>query len=290
MDIYHLKNQLDDFFGVHDYPDDGWDFNAISLSFMESSFLSNKLGLMIKNSDHIDSVYTAVFPDEKVLDKILSEKKPNSLLFTHHPKIWDSSMETSPFREIDEWYLQKLKDNKISIYALHTPLDMNGEYSTSYNLAKALDFEILSDFYLSQGIYKGVLCKSHLKSFEELENHIRGKFQHPIGSSTNGDSEIMDGKICIVSGGGMIPKVIDEMHESGINTYITGAILTNKAFRNSQEFCRRIKREKINVIMGSHHTTEKYACIRMVEFFGRMGLQSQFIEGVINPSDWMNTL
>lgn len=286
MDINEIKRQLDSYFEIEKYPDDGWDFNRTSLNYFEKSFDKNKLGLMLRNSDSVEYVYTATFPDEKVLDQILSENKPHSLLFTHHPKIWDSSMEGSPFREISESYFQRLKDSKISIYALHTPLDKNGEYSTSCNLAKALDFEILSDFYKSRGIYKGVLCKCNFKTVYDLENYIRIQFQHDIGHFYNGDVDILNGKVGIVSGGGMIPGIIDEMHDLGINTYITGAILYNKVFKNSVDFCNKAKKDKINVIIGSHHTTEKYACLKMIDYFQQLHLPSTFIHGDVHTSDW----
>jgi len=290
MHINNIKKHLDNLFATESYPNDGWDFTNSSNEYIEDSFKKNKLGLMLKNSECVNYVYTATFPDEMVLNKILTERRPNSLLFTHHPKNWDSSNNDSPFIEIEIKSLQKLRDNKISIYALHTPLDKNGEYSTSINLAKALDFEIISDFYNSNGIYKGVLCNCEYKTIQNLMNHISAIFQHDVGLSINGEEEILNGKVCVVAGGGMIPKVIDEMKKIKINTYITGAIIRNEKFRNSVDFCNRIRNDKINVIIGSHQTTEKYACIKMIEYFKSLGLKSKFIEGKVNRNDWLQLI
>ena len=84
------------------------------------NFKSRSMGLLYDNSDIINQVYTAVFPSNSVLQKIISDKVENTLLFVHHPLQWDM---TKPivFQGIPKSTLQILKDLKISIYNLHVP-------------------------------------------------------------------------------------------------------------------------------------------------------------------------
>ena len=84
-----------------------------------------KMGLLLDNSDEITKVYTAVFPEEKVIEEILSRNEKNVMLFTHHPMIWKMEEGKHPFSNIPEKYLNKMKENKISMYSLHVPLDKN---------------------------------------------------------------------------------------------------------------------------------------------------------------------
>ena len=46
------------------------------------------MGILTDNIDKIVKVYTAVFPSEKVVQKILDKNEQNILLFTHHPVDW----------------------------------------------------------------------------------------------------------------------------------------------------------------------------------------------------------
>lgn len=45
------------------------------------------------------------------------------------------------------------------------------------------------------------------------------------------------------------------------------------------EFHRITEERKINVIGATHYTTEKYACMAMVGYFEKLGVQAEFLEG-----------
>ncbi len=61
----------------------------------------------------------------------------------------------------------------------------------------------------------------------------------------------------------------------GINTYVTGVTVLNEFSKNVHDF---EKEKKINVIGGTHYSTEKFACIAICKYFGHKGLGCKFIE------------
>ena len=98
------------------------DFNE----YISDNFKKRYMGILLDNSQGINSVYTAVLPSNNVLNKILELSKEDVLLVTHHPMIWDIR-NTPVFQDINPALLPTLKQQKISIYTIHVPLDKNGE-------------------------------------------------------------------------------------------------------------------------------------------------------------------
>ena len=87
MKAIELYKKLDTDFEL-DHCKDDWahmDFNE----YISENFEKRYMGLLVDNTKEINSVYTAVFPSDLVLNEILEEKKENILLVTHHPMIWD---------------------------------------------------------------------------------------------------------------------------------------------------------------------------------------------------------
>ena len=46
------------------------------------------------------------------------------------------------------------------------------------------------------------------------------------------------------------------------------------------EFHRIARESKINVVGATHYSTEKFACIAMKDYFSKLGVEAEFIEGV----------
>ena len=57
-------------------------------------------------------------------------------------------------------------------------------------------------------------------------------------------------------------------------TNITG--VTNKAMTEKAHLFA--KQNNINIIGATHYSTEKFACMKMVAFFNKVGIQSCFVE------------
>ena len=79
MNAEELYQKLDNDFEVEKLTDD-WkemDFNE----YISENFKKRYMGLVLDNSREIKKVYTAVFPEEKILNRILDLGEKDILLF-----------------------------------------------------------------------------------------------------------------------------------------------------------------------------------------------------------------
>jgi putative NIF3 family GTP cyclohydrolase 1 type 2 len=257
---------------------DNW--GALDLGgYMVPSYREKWNGLLLDNTRVVERVYTAVFPDEKVLEHVLRENFRGALLFTHHPMIWDPTLGGLPFRNIPPSFLPELKERETSLYSLHTPLDENGPYSTSTSLARALNMQPVGEFFTYGGVKVGTIGKTLSSLIEEVAETARKAVGHEVKVWEYGDEEVNERNVAIVAGGGNYPEAIDEITGLGLNLYLTGVSRIDKGYRPTVLFHERARENGVNIIAATHYSTEKFACIAMTEYFNELGLPSEFIEG-----------
>ncbi len=273
MESKKLYQKLDLDFDLNNLTDDWKDMEYNR--YISENFKSRYMGVLLDNSDAVESVFTAVFPSDKVLNEILSLGKENILLVTHHPMVWDIR-NPSVFQNMNPDLLPKLKAKQISIYTLHVPLDKNGEYSTSTNLAKALDISIEGEFYEYFGAKVGVFGKTDLDTPQQIADKLSTVVGHKTKLWSYGSDKIRNHQVAVVGGGGNNVEGIEEIIQLGINTYVTGVTVLNFFSKNVHEF--EIEND-INLIGGTHYSTEKFACIALCKYFEKIGLSCKFIEG-----------
>jgi len=234
------------------------------------------MGLMCDLANEIERVYTTVFLSEKVLSKVLSDNIFNAMLFSHHPTNWGIKDHNGNYAAEEE-YIAKLKERNISIYVLHHPLDNHGKYSTCGTLAEKLKIEIEKPAFLYFGAYCGVVGTTDCKTTAELQARYSQVVGHKTSLYQYGNENIQGEKIALCPGGGNDMFVINEMMERNIKTLITGVTIVNDHSRKTHEF---EKVNCINVLGGTHYSTEKYAPMEMCNYFNDLGLPSEFIEDV----------
>ncbi len=257
---------------------DDWSFMNFN-EYIAPGFKERYIGLVLDNTAEVKKVYTATIPDLEILDVLLQSKEQDILLFSHHAMGYDPTMEGFPFYDIPEHYLRKLKQQRISFYMLHVPLDANGEYSTSVNLARQLGLEIVDEFCEYEGVKCGVICMTEEKTARELATHVAAVVGHEVKLLQNGNDHIHRGQVAVAAGGGSVDFAAKEITELGINMYITGTTREVPHVNSICEFHRIIKEKQINVIGATHYTTEKYACMAMLRYFKKLGVEAEFLEG-----------
>ncbi len=272
-----LYLKLNNDFNVTNLKDD-WSFMDFN-EYINLEFKKKYIGLMLDNTSVINKVYTATFPDSDIIEKILATEETDIMLFCHHAMGYDGTIAGFPFYNIPKDYLKAMKDRHISFYVLHVPLDKNGKYSTSVNLAKALEVEIVAEFCECERVKVGVVCKSKFEKVLDFAKHVKNIMGHEVKLRNYGSEKIKDGLIAIAAGGGSYPFVAKELVDLGISIYLTGFIRPMPSFEPTMEFHRIVEENKINVIGATHYSTEKFACLAMVEYFRKLGLASEFIEG-----------
>ena len=68
--------------------------------------------------------------------------------------------------------------------------------------------------------------------------------------------------------------MLGEIVKAGVNTYVTGITAKWTSSEEGHEFA---KEHRINILGGTHYSTEKFACISMVDYFAEMGLPCEFV-------------
>lgn len=256
---------------------DDWskmDFNE----YICDNFKDRYMGLVLDNAEEIEKVYTAVFPSDRVLKEILDKGENNILIFTHHPSTWDTTVDGFPFKDMSKDLLIKLKKNNISLYCLHVPLDANGEYSTSVNYARKIMISHEEDFAKYYGMQVGVIGRTKLNTLEDLVNVVEKAVGHKVKSLKYGSDNIADQKIAVVAGGGNDPEILKELLGKGIKTYVTGVVNPIGGYPPAVEFDLLARENKINVIGSSHYSSEKFACIKILDYFEALGIKASFVE------------
>ncbi len=242
--------------------------------FLCDNFRERSMGLVCDFTTVIKKVYTAVFPSRDIMQKILNNRMQESMLFIHHPSIWDIRKSPEVFQQMERELLQQFKDNKISIYNLHVPLDNYGEYSTSVSLARALGIKPEKAFAPYFGALAGVFGKTKYVTIQQLKEKFQEAVRHRISLYNYGNFEISKGMVAVVAGGGL-DETIEEITQNNVNILVTGVTVKNDYLKKAHEFA---KKHKINILGGTHYSTEKFACIAMIDYFKKIGLSSEFIE------------
>ncbi len=262
---------------------DEWAKYMVSIAdFLTENFKQRSMGLVCDNASEIKKVYTAVFPSNNVMQSIIDKGKKEVMLFVHHPSVWDLAGSPPGFQQMDRSLLEKFKENNISIYNLHVPLDNYGDYSTSVTLAKALDLTDLRPFLEYFGGIAAVFGKTELDTLKEMQEKFAVFLGHQASLYQYGSDKIKNGIVAVAAGGGNLVEVHEEIAREGVNLLITGITVktpnTLKAHDLAQE-------NKINILGGTHYSTEKPACQAMCDYFRKLGLPSEFIEGTPGLED-----
>lgn len=242
--------------------------------FISPNFKNRYMGLVLDNTNIVNKVYTAVFPSEKVIKEILIKEEKNVLLFTHHPMVWDIR-KTKTYNDIEVKYLKLFKKNSISLYTLHMPLDRVSEYSVNTNLCKALGLKKIGEFFKYHDLMVGIIGKTSITKIKDFVKHCSDVLRHEVKLYSYGEERIRKGKVAIIGGSGNLTSVYKELEKLHINTYLTGVTALTKRSENPHYFA---KQKRINVIGCTHYSSEKFACIKMCDYFKKIGLKSEFIE------------
>ncbi|MBU3934989.1 Nif3-like dinuclear metal center hexameric protein [Patescibacteria group bacterium] len=274
MKTEKLYEQLEKDF-INPLLSDDWASHMESVfEFISDNFKKRSMGLVCDNSQEINKVYAAVFPSDEVMQSILNKNETDIMLFVHHPSIWDIRKAPEVWQQMDRNLLEQFRKRRISIYNLHVPLDNYGEYSTSVSLAKVLGIEIKKSFAPYFGALCGVFGKTEFLTIQELRKKFESVVGHKTGFYQNDIDEIKDKTVAIIAGGGNDVNMLNEIAKEGVNTFITGITILNDYSKAAHDYA---KENKINILGGTHYSTEKFACIAICEYFKKLGLSAEFI-------------
>jgi putative NIF3 family GTP cyclohydrolase 1 type 2 len=287
MELKNLITKLDEEFEVAKVKDEWqWVFDDL---FIEKSLKSfrrpmHNTGLTIKNSEEVNQIYTAFSPSTYVLEKIKSLGIKGSLLVVKHPFDWDGRKTGQGFISLSKKDYGRMDEMGISLYSLHTPLDKNRNdeiISTAHSFSKVIGLEIEEEF-ASEGernpdLLIGLIGRVKEKTFDNLTKSISSRLNYDVKALKYNNKV---GRVAIITGGGFVPRLIQEAKNKDCETYITGIITPNASEFSKENFpgtLEQIKRMDINVIGASHYLTEKWAMKFSVPYFNKI-CKTEFIE------------
>lgn len=254
---------------------DDWSLMGESV-WVSPQFKQDWKGLMLDNTKSVEQVFTAVCPSPGVLDRVLASGLTRVLLFTHHPMIWDPSV-GFVFYNIPSHYYPLLREREISLFVYHTPLDRNGPFSTTASLARTLEIVPCDEFAEFLGIKSGIIGKTSCATVEALVQQTERVMGHTVKIYVYGTLEIHNGMVGLVAGGGNHTETITELAERGVNTFLTGITGRIPGYRATELAHELLQKKRINLIGATHYSTEKFACIAMLDYFRQYGLMAEFI-------------
>lgn len=254
---------------------DDWSDSMSGISeYISENFSARDMGLVCDFAEEINNVYSAVFPTDKIMRNMIENEVTNAMLFVHHPAVWDIRKNPN-FSQMDTALLENFKKNNISIYNLHTPLDHYGDCSTSKTLADVLDIEIEKPFSKHNGGLLGVIGKTSCKTVYQLNDVFSKRMGHNTRLYSYGNADIENGRVAIAAGGSNVIEAVSEALHNNIHVFVTGITACNAKSLKVHKF---EEEHRINVLGGSHYSTEKFACIKICEYFKKKGIDSVFVE------------
>ena len=196
---------------------------------------ASKNGLQVRASNEVTKVGLAVDACMEVFEK--AKKLGCNLIVIHHGIFWKKYKED---KNVIKKKVKFLKENKISVYAAHLPLDKNRIYGNNVGLLKMLNVKP-KELFAEVG-YIGYLKKP--RDIDSISKELGKKLKTRCKVWKFGKTSIK--KIGVVSGSGRgdIPEAVRRR----VDLYITGEV--------SHSSYHRAKDAKLSMIIGGHYKTE----------------------------------
>lgn len=290
VEIEKIKKRLDDIFKLDSADPDmpfsrffGKIYASIWVDWNEyftQSFLQNTNWMMIENSKTVVMVYGTVFVSDEIVDKILNQEvKENVLIFSHHPLGLESSGRW--FIPLSEDRLQKLKEKKISIYVVHTPLDIGESISPSKSLANEFGLINQKRYIEENGNLVWIIgdLDEEMK-FEDFLEYIKNRLW--ISELYYHKARGYVKTVWILAWWWTNIRYVNDSILWGCDTYLTWDYLNNV----NEVWCLEEKKEMevflkncpINMIAASHYATERNVMINEIkQLFRLFGVHYEFI-------------
>ncbi len=232
------------------------------------------IGLQADNAEEIRRVYTATFASPQVFRQLEELDERDCLLFTHHPCPQRERTADRPPRISEEW-LAFLRQRRISLFSYHIPLDRNGPFSPGNSLARAVGASPYDTFYEQNQVRMGVLCTSPYATVTDLADGLSAAVGHRVKVYPYGDASLSLGRFAVMAGGAKSTEIYEQLAAYGVNTFITG--VTNPETEWVARIHEAARTHRINLVGGTHYSTEKFAVLEMLRYFRAMGLEAAFL-------------
>lgn len=250
--------------------------NDASRNLVTSAFRDRKTGLMFEFANSVDTVFCTTFLTCETIEAILGKMTGPRLIFTHHP--FDYHEDERGLSAVPDELVQRLRNDEVSVYAIHAPLDVGLKISVSRSLADRLSMFEQKPFCAALGGHLGVYGRLATATVTDIALSLGEVLR--LGTVDLFDNDGTIGLTAVVAGGGDQLDIVKEAQELGCTTYITGTAVHRwgRLTQANQEFRDYARKAGINLIGGTHYNTEKCAVRDVATFLNEHGIKAEFLE------------
>jgi dinuclear metal center YbgI/SA1388 family protein len=222
-------------------------------------------GLQVENSGAVEKVGVAV---DACLESIAKAADAGcSMLIVHHGLFWGR-----PFLLTGNYYkrLSALMKSDIALYAAHLPLDAHPDVGNNAQIARKIGLSNIEPFAQYHGQPIGMRGRfSAPKKLAEVAKDLEQVVGPCHALLQFGPQTIQT--IGVVSGSASDPDLITQLHDQGIDLFITGEP-KHGAYYLIQELC-------LNIFYGGHYHTERFGPQALGEHIEKhFGLPTVYID------------
>jgi putative NIF3 family GTP cyclohydrolase 1 type 2 len=134
----------------------------------------------------------------------------------------------------------------------------------------------LRPFFEYFGSLAAVYGKTTITTISEMRDKFSDTVDHLVSIYPYGSEVIKNGIVAVAAGGGNIAELHERIAKDGVNLLITGVTVDAPFTRKGHDMARE---KRISMLGGTHYSTEKFACQAMCDYFKKLGLPAEFIEG-----------
>ncbi len=201
-------------------------------------------GLQWEGNEMVSKAAFAVDASQETFQ--MAVEQGAEILFVHHGISWGGG--TKRFTGLMGKRLEYLANHRLSLYAVHLPLDANPEFGHNVCLCRMIGLENLVPFGTYHGKkigFFGILPTPKTVKTISAELHAALKCTHDPRFMGNVLKKCR--KIGVISGGGAWPELFEECLDDGIQCLITGEA-THESFHPAKEAGTAV------VSLGHYHT------------------------------------
>jgi putative NIF3 family GTP cyclohydrolase 1 type 2 len=281
--LAELVAELDTYFRVPDVRDDDWSkaFEQVYpepywREYVVPGWEGHWNGLSVRGAAEVERAVTCVFPS----DRIVAGLEPATFLFAEHPL--DFADEPG-FLPLSLETYEAMREQGISFYNAHAPLDMHPEVSPSRLCAEGVGLEGLEEYFpICAGIPGGAAIIGQCRlNVDGLADALRAYLGPEIKVHVLTRPRSEAGRVAMVAGGGAMLDILEASLERGCQTYVTGNAATTCRLDFVQEqvraFRRRADEAGVTLIDAMHYGMEKPPQLAMAEWFRARGLDAVFV-------------
>jgi putative NIF3 family GTP cyclohydrolase 1 type 2 len=297
--LSRIEQFLDAYFRVQDVPSDPAFSRFVPMVYdpigfpwrdvFEPGIVRRCNGLMLRGRESVANVWCIAFPSEEVLAPILAQAHPGDLIFSHHPidmRCGDPRGKPGVgFIPIAPRTLARLRDQELSFYACHVPLDIHPEISTSDAVVRVIGGRVVEQFLPYGPGYAGRMCDIPPTPLDDLIETCRQALTLPYVDRQGSTAKGVVSRIAVVASGAGDVAFYQEADRLGPDCLIAGEVtsrIDNEIGRRKQaEIAAYLPRTELAAVGLSHAGSEYLVMRELAPFLERqLGIPAEAVPEV----------